>query len=255
MGDKKKYALNLSPITHHLSLFRTRSYELEHLDKGDYTNREYENCLVELRRINRYLGDARALREGVLKEIEKDLRRKERSEFSLLDVGAGSGELLREAATWGAKKNTKAKCVGVELNDHAARSMKRESSEYPNIFALRADGFRLPFAAKSFDYTICSLFAHHFREAEIVRLLQEFRRVARKKIFVLDLHRHAAAYLLYTTLGRIVLHNRLVRADGALSIKRAFVASELETLARDAGFDDFNVRRVFPFRLVLKCKV
>ena len=46
--------------------FRHRSYELEHLDKGDYTPEEYEGCLVELRRVNRFLGDARALRRSLL---------------------------------------------------------------------------------------------------------------------------------------------------------------------------------------------
>jgi hypothetical protein len=39
---------------------------------------------------------------------------------------------------------------------------------------------------------------------------------------VIDLHRHPIAYFLYTTLGKIVLHNRLLRHDGALSILRSF---------------------------------
>jgi hypothetical protein len=37
--------------------FRERSLELEHLDKGDYTAEEYEGCIVELQRVNRWLGD------------------------------------------------------------------------------------------------------------------------------------------------------------------------------------------------------
>ena len=43
--------------------FRQRSLELEHLDKGDYTAEEYEGCIVELQRVNRWLGDASALAE------------------------------------------------------------------------------------------------------------------------------------------------------------------------------------------------
>jgi len=31
-----------------LEKFRQRSYELEHLDKGDYKPEEYEGCNVEL---------------------------------------------------------------------------------------------------------------------------------------------------------------------------------------------------------------
>ncbi|PYS77801.1 MAG: hypothetical protein DMF70_15960, partial [Acidobacteria bacterium] len=76
--------------------FRQRSYELEHLDIGDYTSEEYEGCIVELQRVNRWLGDESALRDSLLKEIERAGLRS----FSVLDVGAGSGELLRVAAKW-----------------------------------------------------------------------------------------------------------------------------------------------------------
>jgi hypothetical protein len=68
--------------------FRQRSLEPENLDKGSYTPEEYEGCLVELRRINEWLGDANALRDSLLKEVERlDLR-----SFSVLDVGAGTRE-------------------------------------------------------------------------------------------------------------------------------------------------------------------
>jgi hypothetical protein len=33
------------------------------LDKGDYTAEEYEGCISELQLVNRWLGDASALRE------------------------------------------------------------------------------------------------------------------------------------------------------------------------------------------------
>src|SRR5205807_5987701 len=56
-------------LTVMLERFRQRSYELEHLDKGDYTPEEYEGCIVELQKINEWLGDASALRDSLLKEI------------------------------------------------------------------------------------------------------------------------------------------------------------------------------------------
>jgi hypothetical protein len=68
---------------------------------------------------------------------------------------------------------------------------------------------------------------------------------------VIDLHRHPIAYLLYTTVGKLVLHNRLLRHDGALSILRSFKAGELVELAQRAELRDVRVERHFPFRLVL----
>ncbi|HJR07607.1 MAG TPA: methyltransferase domain-containing protein [Pyrinomonadaceae bacterium] len=229
------------------SRFSQRSYELEHLDKGDYTPEEYEVCLVELRRVNEWLGDARALRRSLVPEVERAGLRG----FSLLDVGAGSGELLRVVAREARVRGWGVRLVGLELNERSARAILEESRGFAEIAAVRGDAFHLPFADGAFDYVICSLFTHHFRDEGVVHVLREFGRVARRRVFVIDLHRHALAYFLYTTVGRLFLHNRLIREDGALSIRRSFRAGELRRLAREAQLEDITVSRRFPFRLVL----
>jgi ubiquinone/menaquinone biosynthesis C-methylase UbiE len=227
--------------------FRQRSLELERLDRGDYTPEEYEGCLVELRRVNRWLGDASALRRTALKELERDGAR----EFSLLDVGAGSGELLRVVARWARARGSKARLVGVELNARSARSILEESGEFREISAVRADALRLPFGDDAFDYAVCSLFTHHFRDDAVVAVLREMKRVARRRVYVIDLHRHALAYFLYTTAGRLLLRSPLVREDGALSILRSFLPEELRRLGERAGLSGAKVERRFPYRLVL----
>lgn len=227
--------------------FRQRSLELERLDRGDYTPEEYEGCLVELRRVNRWLGDSSALRRAALREIERDGAQK----FSLLDVGAGSGELLRVVARWARARGLKTRLVGVELNERSARSILEESGEFEEISAVRADALHLPFADDAFDYALCSLFTHHFRDEGVVAVLGEMARVARRRVYVIDLHRHALAYYFYTTAGRLVLHNQLVREDGALSILRSFLPEELRRLGERAGLSGAKVERRFPYRLVL----
>ena len=230
------------------SQFRQRSSRLEHLDIGDYTAEEYEGCMVELRRVNAWLGDTRALHQTLLAEIEQvGLKR-----FSVLDVGAGSGELLRAAAGWARSKHLSGRFVGVELNARSTSSIVEESYTFPEISAVRGDGLRLPFADGTFDYAICSLFTHHFQDQAVVALLRELARTARRSIFVIDLHRHPVAYYFYTTIGRLFLHNRLIREDGALSILRSFTPHELSRLADRAGLEDVKVTRTFPYRLVLR---
>ncbi len=228
-------------------MFSERSYELENIDKGDYTPEEYEGCLVELRRVNKWLGDARALKKSLMPEVE----RAGLESFSVLDVGAGSGELLRVTALEARRRGWRARLTGLELNERSARAILEESREFAEINAVRGDAFHLPFADDAFDYVICSLFTHHFREEAVVEILREFKRVARRRLIVIDLHRHALAYFLYTTVGRLFLRNRLLREDGALSIRRSFRAGELGQLAAEAQLEDVQVRRRFPFRLVL----
>src|SRR6266576_2214485 len=230
-----------------LEKFRQRSLEPENLDKGSYTPEEYEGCLVELRRVNEWLGDANALRDSLLKEIgRRDLR-----SFSVLDVGAGSGELLRVTAKWARETSRQTALVGLELNERSAQAILDESTDFREISSVRASGFQLPFGDNSFDYAIQSLTLHHFDDAGAVKILREMARVARGGIFVIDLNRNPVAYLFYTTIGHLFLHNRLIREDGALSILRSFKPEELLDLAQQAGLENPRVERHFPYRLVL----
>jgi ubiquinone/menaquinone biosynthesis C-methylase UbiE len=227
--------------------FRQRSYELENIDKGTYTPEEYEGCLVELQRVNEWLGDAKALRGSLLKEIEhRDLR-----SFSILDVGAGSGELLRVTAQWARESGRTASLVGLELNQRSAQAILAESLGFPEISAVQSNGLVLPFPDAAFDFVISSLTLHHFDNEGAAGVLREMGRVARRGIFVIDLHRNAMAYFFYTTLGRIILHNRLLREDGALSILKSFTPDELEKLGSQAGLHNVVVEKHFPSRLVL----
>jgi SAM-dependent methyltransferase len=229
------------------SRFANRSLELEHLDKEDYSPEEYEGCLIELRRVNRYLGDSRAMRRSLLPEIE----RAGLKDFSVLDVGAGSGELLRALADWSRRTGRRARLFGLELNARSAAATLEESKDYAEISSVRGDALRLPFNDNTFDYAMCSLLTHHFKDDGVVHIIGELSRVARHGIFVIDLHRHSVAYYFYTTLGRLFLHNRLVREDGALSILRGFRPLELSRLARLSKLANASVVRRFPFRLVL----
>lgn len=227
--------------------FKRRSYELEYIDTGSYTAEEYEGCIGELQFVNRWMGDAHALKSTLLREIEAQRL----SSFSILDVGAGSGELLRVAASWARETGRSMRGVGLELNERSAQSINEESRRFDEISSVRGDALQLPFGDGEFDYVMCSLFTHHFVDDEIIHILREMGRVARRQIFVIDLHRHPIAYFFYTTVGKLFLHNRLLRHDGALSILRSFKAHELHALGQRAGLNNVRVERHFPYRLVL----
>jgi ubiquinone/menaquinone biosynthesis C-methylase UbiE len=227
--------------------FKRRSYELEDIDTGNYTPEEYEHCISELQLVNRWMGDAHALKQTLLRDVEE----KKLKEFSVLDVGAGSGELLRVAADWARSTDRSFQGVGLELNERSAQAILEESTVFPEISSVRGNALQLPFTDDEFDYVMCSLFTHHFVDERVVDILREMNRVARRRIFVIDLHRDPVPYFFYTTLGKLVLKNRLLRHDGALSILRSFKADELVRLGKAAGLRDLWVEHHFPARLVL----
>src|ERR1043165_1424526 len=229
-----------------LDRFKQRSHRLEHIDTGNYTVDEYEDCIGELQLVNRWMGDAHSLKATLLREVEA----RRLTDFSILDLGAGSGELLRVAATWARQTHRHLRAVGLEMNERMAESIIEESEQFAEISSVRGDALQLPFADAEFDYVICSLFTHHLLDDQVVQVLREMSRVAKRRIFVIDLHRHPVPYFLYTTLGKLVLHNRLVRHDGALSILRGFKSDELLELAQRAELPDIRVEHHFPSRLV-----
>src|SRR5262245_49325420 len=130
-----------------LDRFKQRSDRLEYIDTGDYTAAEYEACIGELQLVNRWMGDAHTLKATLLREIESQSL----TSFSILDVGAGSGELLRVAATWARKTNRRMSAVGLELNERSAESILEESERFDEISSVRGDALRLPFDEAQFD--------------------------------------------------------------------------------------------------------
>jgi len=228
------------------SRFQSRSTKLERLDTGDYTPEEYARWHREMRYIHRAFGEVRAIRRTLLREIAADGS----GRVSILDVGAGSGELLR--AIGNDLKGRAVHLTGAELDADAALAIGR-GDHGSRIDAVRCDALALPFADGGFDYVICTLFMHHLTDGDAVRLLAEMSRVAKKRIFVVDLHRHWVAYYFYSAAARVLLQ-RFTREDGALSILRSFTPAELRTLAERAGLSEISVRRSAAYRLVLSGK-
>jgi ubiquinone/menaquinone biosynthesis C-methylase UbiE len=109
---------------------------------------------------------------------------------------------------------------------------------------------QLPFADRTFDAVICSLFFHHLTNAECVSVLREMWRVARRIVIVNDLHRNRVAHASIRVLSALFSRSTMFRNDSAASVRRAFRPAELADVATKAGVPA-RVNRSFPYRLVL----
>ena len=228
-------------------MFKTRSLKPERIDTGDYTPDEYATFLREIRFINQRLGDRAALEKTLLAEISRlDLK-----EFSILDVGAGTGELLGVIAEFARSGNRKADLVGLDLNILSANEIAAESQKYTEISPVQGNALSLPFADGAFDYTICSLFTHHLANEQIPVVLTEMLRAARRGIVVIDLERSPIAWFLYQLFCVSYRISPLVRQDGSLSIRKGFKVEEFEEVADKIGISNAAVIRSDPYRVVL----
>jgi ubiquinone/menaquinone biosynthesis C-methylase UbiE len=115
---------------------------------------------------------------------------------------------------------------------------------------VAADAARLPFADASFDFVTACLMLHHFRDADAIRLLRVFGRVARRAVLINDLERHWFPVLFIRAAAPVFARSPITRHDAPASVRQAFQFGELRDLAREAGFRDIEVRRHLPwFRL------
>lgn len=209
-----------------------RVVRTEGLDSADAV--EAERNLRDIARINRWFGGHRTL----VRLLRVLIRPHDR--FSILDVGAGSGDM--------------GQCVQKRFRNAAVVSLDRRPVHLmtANTAKVAADAFALPFADGSFDFVMCSSFLHHFSNGEVVALLREMRRVARRSVIALDLERHPFAYFFLPLSRGLLRWGELTVHDGCTSVESAFRQPELESLAVALSPAKVALRRHWPwFRLSL----
>lgn len=201
----------------------------------------YRAVLADLAKVNRVTMAYRP----TLDFLDKALKNKDG--FSLLDVGFGQGDMLREIANWADRQGIKARLVGVDLNPRSEAAAREATDSALPITYVTGDYADL--MSEKWDFIVSSLVAHHMSREELLLFLQVMESEARKGWFVNDLHRHGFSYLGYPVLAQMAGWHRIVRLDGQTSIARAFRKDEWLALLEEAGVQSACVEHKFPFRL------
>jgi len=223
-----------------------RSLEKEMMDLPDQPKELLQQDLRNLTIINRYLGGYRSVMRAVARLVEEQ----KLARFSLLDVGAGSGDIPARIATRIRKKRIAARLVAIETEPVTVAVAAEKTRDYPEISLVQGDAMALPFRAASFDFVLASQLLHHFSEDNVVTLLRTWSKVARRTIIVSDLVRHPLAYYGIRAITRLFTRNVMTLTDAPLSVWRAFTMAEWRELFRRADVGQFEIFWVFPFRVM-----
>ncbi|MHB8655947.1 MAG: methyltransferase domain-containing protein [Terriglobia bacterium] len=221
---------------------RTTTHELLDDDLG--TPAEISTSLDDLWRINRRLGGI----SSNLRMLDNFFSRTGEHPLRILDVGSGDSRLAGCLRTELAQRNIRAEFFVLDRRlSHMAFGRPLAAGLQPVV----GDVFALPFPERSFDVVMCNLFLHHFSGENAQELLKSLTKVASQAVLVNDLERHVLPYLFIRYLGFPFAHSRITRHDGPASVRQAYRRDELAALAGSAGFKNFEVKRVRPFRLGL----
>lgn len=218
----------------------------ELLDAGPWDDGTLRRNLRDIRRINGLLGWRAAVVRGVAREVwAAGLRA-----FSLLDVASGSADIPAAIGRWAEHAGIPARIVASDFSPQIVAIAREECMGMPGLSVEHQDALALSYPAGSFDVALCTLALHHFAPDDAVRLLSELARVGHH-VLVYDAQRARLAYLGVNALTRVLRMDPMTCHDAAATVRRAYSAGELRTLAEGAGLRNARVRVHVPFRLVL----
>lgn len=203
-----------------------RSNQPELMDEQDLQEKELEDILNDLDKVNRLLGGFKITEEGVLKILTSSCFAQP---VKILDVGCGNGSMLKQIARMGRSKGIKMNLIGIDNNEKSLHIARRNTAEYPEISYKVVD---ITSAERKeigdVDLVMCTLTLHHFKDEEIVQLLRTFSEVSSMGVIINDLHRSRWAYFLFSIFGSFFLKNPIAKKDGLTSILKAFKKEELK---------------------------
>jgi ubiquinone/menaquinone biosynthesis C-methylase UbiE len=208
----------------------------ELLDQDLGTASAVASSLADLRRINQWFGGTRT----TIQLLRRIARESGSRELSLLEVGAGAGDVPQEA-------KTVLSGDGLELE---ITLLDRMSSHLPSngLPAVAGDALRLPFRDDSFDVVSCSLLAHHFEPHRLRLLAREALRVCRRVVLINDLIR-SPIHLLLVYLGLPLFRSKLTWHDAPASVRQAYTREEVASLLADVPARRVDISRHYLYRM------
>jgi 2-polyprenyl-3-methyl-5-hydroxy-6-metoxy-1,4-benzoquinol methylase len=222
-----------------------RTQEEEIMDDFALEGEELRDALDKIASINKLLGG----NSLTLKGVKKLLQGIDKSRMiTIADVGCGNGDMLRRLAGYGKNEGYRFRLIGIDANKFTVNYAKQLSEEYSNISYLCMDIFSEEFKQVEYDIVLCTLTLHHFKDDEIVRIMQVFSENASVGIVINDLHRSKLAYRLFNIICSVFGLNRMSREDGLVSILRGFKKEELQQFAKKLDLKNSIIRWKWAFR-------
>ena len=195
--------------------------------------------LADIDRLNEWFGGyALTLREIRRVAATAD----EGDAFVAVDVGGGPAAFATRLVDWARSARRAIRVIVVERDTQTLALARPVCATYPEIRLVAADAAALPIRESAADIVTSALTLHHLEPAAAVASLREMAAVARRAVVVNDLLRARLAFGLVWLVTRLFRCHPISRHDGPLSVRRAYSAAELISLARKAGITTLRVR-------------
>lgn len=219
----------------------------EIMDDPELSDALHLEALHGLQRINRWTGNA-----GVVwKPIRSLFQTLNKQQLSILDVATGAGDvpvaIRRLSIAAGIRVDIEACDISPRAVDVAQRN---SAAKQTDIRCFQMDVLKQDFR-RDYDVVVCATFLHHLSEEQAILVLRKMLRVAKHQVVVVDLVRSRLNWWQVWLASHTLSRSKVVHFDGPQSVRAAFTVAEVTSLARAAGWEDFDIREVWPCRFVL----
>lgn len=228
-----------------------RATDPEIMDDFTCSGEVVEQTLRELDVINRLLGGNGVTLSGLKKMAAIHTSRE--TPLTIVDLGCGSGDLLRRFAGYARQKKINVRLIGIDANPAIVEYARKHCTGFPEISFIAMDVRSAEFSSQTYDIICGTLFFHHFDDDALVHLLPQLVRQARLGVLINDIHRHWLAYYSIRWLTRWFSSSSMVRFDAPLSVSRAFTRADWEVILRRAGLSQYHIawRWAFRWKIIL----
>jgi ubiquinone/menaquinone biosynthesis C-methylase UbiE len=203
-----------------------------------------ERALADLRRVNGLLLGYGSVVRTLLPRLLRE-RGPDPGPQILLDLGTGSGDVAAAVQRAARRRGILLQPLGVDIKlRHLAIGRRRHPEQWHVVASAEA----LPFAQGAVDWSLSTLFFHHFGGPANRRIVTEMCRVTRRAVGIIDLRRSALLRWFLGPLLRLLGVSTVARIDGEISARHAWSLSQVRTLGTTLGLAPEELRRRFPFR-------
>lgn len=227
-----------------MSKFDKRSEEKELMDDLECSGQELEQTLRELKTINHWLGGNHVTTNG----LAKIMKLNPQSSYRIADIGCGGGDMIRIMNEWAESNKKQVDFVGIDANRNIIELAKVRLNDVTNVNWQVQNVFEPEFSKEKVDIITCTLFTHHFTDAELITLIQSFRQKSTLGLVINDLHRHWFAFHSIRILTKLFSKSPMVQHDASLSVLRSFQKADLERILAKAGIKTYQISWFWAFR-------
>lgn len=223
-----------------------RSYELEYMDQPGFPPRLAAQSYRFMAVVNRLFGGIRNVRLFIAQEAR---RQPAGRPLRVLDIGAGICDIPMAVTRWAHRRGIDVRFTCLDIGSYASQVARHRicrAGLSGVIHALDQDVFT-HHPVEPYDCAVGSMFFHHLKDDDILRLVNHLRTIVRRSLLVNDLGRNWPDYL-----GAWVLtlpQASGVRHDALLSIRRSFRPSDLAALLRQLPNVSVRASNTWLFRI------